>query len=107
MKTILLFHVFFIEVANIEAAIIEAENEARTNQINLTESDMKNGNFDDDPVHCFEYIDDNINIKEQAMFWIDGVLIPVIGGFGLIGNIISTAVLQKCPGNRCFNTLLS
>ncbi len=60
----------------------------------------------DDSLHCYESIEDFNNIRQQAMFWVDGVLILVVGVFGLIGNMMSILVLRRCPGNRCFNILL-
>ena len=68
---------------------------------------MANTNFSENNVHCYEDIEDNIIIEKQVRFWVDGVLILIVGGFGIIGNVISTVVLRKCPGNKCFNVILS
>ena len=41
----------------------QAGDEAKTFQINLTDSDMKNVNFNENHVHCYEDIHDNLIIE--------------------------------------------
>ena len=102
-KHILVFRTLFIFV-DIEH---QSGGEEWTNPLKLTINGIKNGNFTNTSVYCYDSIHDHTNVQEQVIFWIDGVLIPLVGGFGLLGNILSTAALQKCPGNKCFNVLLS
>ena len=46
-------------------------------------------------------------ISEQTIFWIEGVLLSVVGIIGLIGNMATFCVLSKIPSKyNIFNKLL-
>ena len=55
---------------------------------------------------CHERIDEYNELRIQARFWLEGILLLIVGIFGVFGNIISILVLPRCPGNRNFNVLL-
>ena len=50
------------------------------------------------------YTVEDFGLKQDIRFWVDGVLIPAVGGLGFITNSISTAVLWKSKGNRLYNS---
>ena len=55
---------------------------------------------------CYELIKEYNILRKDAQLWIEGILLFIFGIFGIFGNILSIAVLPRCPGNRNFNTLL-
>ena len=60
----------------------------------------------DETFDCHELIDDYTEFRTNARFWLEGVLLLIVGIFGIIGNCLSILVLPRCPGNRNFNLLL-
>ena len=55
------------------------------------------------PAYCG--LPDQIN--EQIIYWIEGVLLSVVGLFGIFGNLVTFYVLSKFPSeSNIFNKLL-
>ena len=60
-----------------------------------------------DETHCYEYIEPSLEYaRRQLRFWIDGVMIFVIGCLGFIGNLITIIVLWEQKRNRNFHVLI-
>ena len=55
---------------------------------------------------CYECLEEYENFREGVRFWLEGVLIFVVGIIGLVCNVMSILILRLCPGNRHFNVLL-
>ena len=53
-------------------------------------------------IHSFWYSkwDQEKQSLKEVDFWTDGVTIPIIGFFGLIGNILTIITLANSPKNR-------
>ena len=57
--------------------------------------------------HCYGYVEDGLeDTRIKIKFWIEGVVILIIGSFGLLGNIMTILVLRRYRKNRSFNILL-
>ena len=56
-------------------------------------------NDDTDPEsQCYKEIPEYADYRATAKFWISGVLLPVFGGIGLLGNVMSIFVI--CYGSK-------
>ena len=71
-----------------------------------TKSYDENSVKHDETFGCHELIDEYTKFRTNARFWLEGVLLLIVGIFGIIGNFLSILVLPRCPGNRNFNLLL-
>ena len=71
-----------------------------------TKSYDENSVKPDEIFGCHELIDEYAELRTNARFWLEGVLLLIVGMFGIIGNLLSILVLPRCPGNRNFNLLL-
>ena len=49
---------------------------------------------------CYELISDYDGVLEQTHFWIKGVALTTLGVFGLLGNMVTIAILSKSDSNR-------
>ena len=57
------------------------------------------------PAYCG--VSDKAKINEQIKFWIEGVLLSVVGPLGVIGNMVTFYVLSKIrTKHNIFNKLL-
>ena len=55
------------------------------------------------PSYC-DYPDE---INEEIIFWVEGVLLSIVGLIGIVGNIVTFYVLSKIPSKyNIFNKLL-
>ena len=55
------------------------------------------------PAYCGSFHE----VSEQAIFWIEGVLLCAVGIIGLFGNMVTFRVLSKIPSKyNIFNKLL-
>ena len=63
-------------------------------------------NDKEETFECHERIAEYNELRTQARFWLEGILLLLVGIFGIFGNVISILVLPRCPGNRNFNVLL-
>ena len=56
---------------------------------------------------CYEYLGFSLeNTRSRLRFWIEGVVIFVIGCLGFIGNVITVLVLRGYRKNRNFHILI-
>ena len=55
---------------------------------------------------CHETFANYRHVMTAASFWLDGVLILVVGIFGLAGNALTVVVLRRIDSNTTFNRLL-
>jgi len=55
---------------------------------------------------CHEKKEDYSWLKDNVHYWIAGIGIFSIGGFGLVGNLITILTLYNLKTNRNFNKLL-
>ena len=63
--------------------------------------------YDADPdIQCYEKVSDYHDFIMNTRFWLEGVLLPIFGGIGLLGNAVSIFILRRCTGSRNFNILL-
>ena len=74
------------------------------NETNL--EDFGNTSMTDSvPAYCG--VSDKAEINEQIKFWIEGVLLSVVGPLGVIGNMVTFYVLSKIrTKHNIFNKLL-
>ena len=50
-----------------------------------------------DDSNVTEYDEDQVNwFKLECIFWFEGLLVPIVGSIGLLGNILSILVLYRC-----------
>ena len=59
-----------------------------------------------DTSSCHENIDEYENLRKETRFWLEGILLLIVGIVGITGNSLSILVLPGCAGNRDFNILL-
>jgi len=75
-------------------------------------SNMSNSSFEEfgntsSPLHPPSYCGIPDSINEQVRFWIEGVLLCVVGIIGFFGNATTFYVLSRIEGNcNIFNKLL-
>ncbi len=55
---------------------------------------------------CFESLEEFMPLRIAFKFWVEGVLVAVVGVFGLVGNFLTCVVLRKMTANSNFNKLL-
>ena len=57
--------------------------------------------------NCYEYIEFTLeNTRNRLRFWVEGVVVFVMGSFGLVGNLVTILVLRRYRKNRSFNVLI-
>ena len=59
-----------------------------------------------DTSDCYEPILEYHGVRQNARYWLEGILIFIVGVIGIFGNVLSIVVLRRCPVNRSFNGLL-
>ena len=57
-------------------------------------------------LRCYDKIEEFHDKRERAWFWLEGVLLFVVGILGLLGNILAIFILSRCPTNTEFDVLL-
>lgn len=55
---------------------------------------------------CYECLQEYENFRESSGYWLEGILIFVVGIVGLICNLMAILILRLCSGNKNFNVLL-
>ena len=67
---------------------------------------VQNFNYSSSP-HTLTYCGFSDEINSHTIFWIEGVLLSVVGWIGVLGNMLTWKVLSKIP-SKCniFNKLL-
>jgi len=77
-----------------------------------TASSTNNNTKNTDELHgqdyyvCHETLDGYRHLMTSAAFWLEGVLILIVGLFGLAGNVLTIVVLRRLDSNATFNRLL-
>ena len=44
--------------------------------------------------------------RKQMVFWVEGVALLVVASFGIVGNVLTCAVLRRISLNNVFNQLI-
>jgi hypothetical protein len=57
-------------------------------------------------LHCYDPIEELTEKREKLWFWLEGVLLFIVGILGLLGNTIAITILSQSPENTEFNILL-
>ena len=52
---------------------------------------------------CHERLDEYRHFMTNAQFWLEGVLLLVIGVFGMAGNVMTIIVLRRIDANATFS----
>ena len=55
---------------------------------------------------CFELIEDYEKFRERTKYWIEGVVILIVGSVGLFGNLLAILVCRRSRANKGFHKLL-
>ena len=57
-------------------------------------------------LHCYDPIEELTEKREKLWFWLEGVLLFIVGILGLLGNTIAITILSQISENTEFNILL-
>ena len=67
------------------------------------ESNSSGGNNYSVEYQCHEGFEEARHLMTHAQFWLEGVLLLIIGVFGIFGNVMTLIVLRRIDSNATFS----